>query len=938
MLFRLFLLASLFFSCSVRGNANQSFLNDDSSKNGVLDLIETDILQNLSSSVSIFEDKNSTFTLTEIQKKVFTSNKKNNLYFPFSASTFWVKIDLRNKNVHQKEWILEWDNALAENVDFYIPDSTGAYKIKKMGAFNARQFRVLEYNPHISLLLNYLQEKIIYIKLKSNRGHNTELLIQSPKIYDDNYFKSTVSSGFLSGLVFLRLFYVLLIAIFAVKELAFRQYSVLLVMRSIAFWGIGSTLGGIFTNNPIDAAHINFLSYHILPIGQVLVVMAILPINKFHPFVKYILFSIVVLTLILSILIMLNYQWIWLLASTYLVIFTQLFIIGLYIYSFFRKYSFNIYYSIPFLLGIGSYVFWQMRLVGWVDFVWIVPFATLCFVSEIFVFGIFLGRIIINYERNRAVSEKQLLFNQTQTLRLQELDALKTNFFTNISHEFRTPLTLILSPLENLKTQFPEKDIFQIMYRNAKRLLDLINQLLDLSKLEAKQMIPIIEKVELVYFFRTLTSSFSSQAVNQKIVFSIEQNQDFFWGYVDKDKLEKILTNLLSNAFKFTGEGKNVSVKIDYQIDNQFVIIEVSDEGIGISKEKLSKIFQRFYQINDSRNKVYEGTGIGLALVKELVDVLKGTLKVESEQNIGTSFFVKLPISENSWQGYIIENDVNHENEKVESDEFKTDYLSFDSEEMIPAKFENVILIVDDNADMRTYINSIFADSYQVIEAIDGADGLEKATLQVPDLIISDLMMPKLDGFEFCKQIKTNEKTSHIPIIMLTAKATVESRIEGFELGADDYLTKPFNVNEMLARVKNLITVRENLKKRYGKELVDLKPSEVKVDSIDEQFLKKAKAVIEENIGNPRFDVEQFADNMNLSNVQLRRKIRALTNFTVIEFIRYYRLQKATNLLSQNAGTISEIAYQVGFDSLTYFGRVFQEVYKMSPTEYRNQF
>ena len=728
MFFQLFFFFFLF-----QGNTSQQDLP--------VNLIETKEPQNISKSVSIFEDKDSTIPFTEIQNKVFSQNSKKNLYFPFSASTFWVKIKIKNGINSQDKWILEWGNALAENVDFYVPDSSNVLQINKMGAFTVRNFRKLEYNPHVLVSLKYLQEKTIYIKVKSNRGHYTELLVQSPKVYDENYLKSTVEDSFLSGLVFLRLFFVLLIAIFAVKELAFRQYSLLLVLRSIAFWGIGSTLGSIFTNNPVNAAQINFLSYHILPIGQVLVVMAILPMNKFHSAVKYILISIISITIILGLLILLDYRWTWLLASTYLSIFTLLLIIGLYIYSVVCKYAFNIYYSIPFLLGIGSYVFWQMRLVGWFDFAWIIPFATLCFISEIFVFGIFLGRIILNYERTRINSEKQLLFNQAQNLRLQELDTLKTNFFTNISHEFRTPLTLILSPLADLRREFPKKEIFQTMHRNANRLLSLINQLLDLSKLEAKKMNPEIEKVELVSFFRTLTSSFSSHAQNLVIEFSVLQNKEICEGYIDRDKVEKIITNLLSNAFKFTPERKNVNLKVDYLSDNQFINFKISDEGIGISKGQLSKIFQRFYQINDSQNKGYEGTGIGLALVKELVEVLKGSIEVESDLNVGTTFTVKLPISKQFWQDNIIQRTLYQEYDITDLLNEPNSDLVFDSEENPQNKFENLILIVDDNPDIRTYIKGIFINKYQIVEAVDGEDGFKKALAQVPDLIISDLMI-----------------------------------------------------------------------------------------------------------------------------------------------------------------------------------------------------
>ena len=244
------------------------------------------------------------------------------------------------------------------------------------------------------------------------------------------------------------------------------------------------------------------------------------------------------------------------------------------------------------------------------------------------------------------------------------------------------------------------------------------------------------------------------------------------------------------------------------------------------------------------------------------------------------------------------------------------------------------MLVVDDNADIRAYIRSIFEQDYQVIEAVNGKEGISKATEKIPNLIISDLMMPEMDGFEFCKVLKSDEKTSHIPIIMLTAKADIDSRMEGLELGADDYLTKPFHKDEILVRVRNLILIREKLKKWYGKEVVELKPHEIKVNSIDEAFILKAKAVIDKNLSDSQFDLTRFADEMAMSTVQLRRKLKALTNQTAVEFIRRYRLQRAANLLKQKAGTVSDIAYQVGFESLPYFTKVFQEEFEITPSEY----
>ncbi len=364
--------------------------------------------------------------------------------------------------------------------------------------------------------------------------------------------------------------------------------------------------------------------------------------------------------------------------------------------------------------------------------------------------------------------------------------------------------------------------------------------------------------------------------------------------------------------------------------------IEVSDTGIGIESEKLNKIFDRFFQVDDTQNRKYEGTGIGLAIVKEMVGVLKGKISVESQRNVGTTFTINLPIDFVTWQGFIVEKNEDLAIYKNDSQAKLSVNLPIERNSL---ENDNIMLIVDDNEDIRYYIRSIFEKEFKIIEATNGKDGIEKATAQVPDIIISDLMMPEMDGFEFCKILKADEKTSHIPIIMLTAKANIESRIEGLELGADDYLIKPFNNQEMEARVKNLLVIREKLKKYYQKNSTQiLVDTDVKINIIDEQFIKKVKDIIENHLSDSQFSIEQLANEVSLSTTQLRRKIKALSNQTIVEFIRLYRLEKAAQLLNQNAGNVSEIAFNVGFDSLSYFSKVFQETYGVSPSDFRENF
>ncbi|MBA4851108.1 response regulator [Emticicia sp. BO119] len=899
-------------------------------------LNETNSQINVASDFSVFEDKSARLTFEEAQKLPFKKNNKRVLFFPFTDAAYWLKLEIENAHPTQEKWVLKWDNSLMERIDFYIPDETDRYQVSEMGALSAHQkFRYFEYFPNLNLSIKEGQTKVIYVRVKSERGHNAEVFISTPKIYDDNYSRALFVQGIIIGLIFLRLFYVLYISTFAVKEKEFRRYSLLQIIRSLAFLGLNSVLGGIFTKDPYQANIINFLAQHIAPIGLVLVIRAILPIHRLHPIINIILHAIIISNIILVILIAFDYRWQWLMASTYIFLFIEFFVLLLFLYSFLRKIPFNKYYSIPFLLGIFSYLFVQLRLVFGLSYAWVIPFANFCFVAELLVFGFFLGRIIIDYEKSRSASEKQLILNQERTQQLKELDTLKTNFFTNISHEFRTPLTLLISPLIDLQKEFPKREIFRTMYRNGERLLALINQLLDLSKLEAHQMSVELSEVELVNFFRTLTSSFSSLAQGRNIAFEVSQNKHVFSALIDKDKTEKIITNLLSNAFKFTPENKRIEITIAYlhktpQTSTAKAIIKVKDEGIGISEEKLSKIFDRFYQVDNSSSREFEGTGIGLALVKELVSVLKGKISVESKENKGTCFTLELPVEEINQSKTSIEDNSDIKPASKENKLSQATVLS-----ALDIK-ENILLIVDDNDDIRRYVKSIFEKEYKVIEANNGKEGIRKANEQIPDIIISDLMMPEMDGFEFCQNIKSDEKTSHIPVVMLTAKATVDSRIQGLELGADDYLIKPFNSVEIQIRIKNLIEKQERLRQYYTRNLTSAKPLNNTTNTLDIAFLQRAKDIVERHLGNNLFNAEQLSEEMHLSQSQLLRKLKALTNLTIVEFIRQYRLERAAGLLVKQNATVSEVALQVGFENMSYFAKVFHDQYGVLPSDYRN--
>lgn len=532
---------------------------------------------------------------------------------------------------------------------------------------------------------------------------------------------------------------------------------------------------------------------------------------------------------------------------------------------------------------------------------------------------------------------------EERTAELKEAQEIRDRIFANISHEFRTPLTLIKNPVEMLLSNERRNDLreqYKLILQNTNRLLILVNQLLDLSKIESGMMSLHVRNIDLVEEVRICAASFESAASLSKISFSLTLPDKPVKVWVDRDCIEKILINLLSNAFKFTPEGGSVTVTIhplllNEQVNGDFIEIKVSDTGIGIPTDQLDKIFERFYQVNSSNSNISGGTGIGLAHTKELVELHNGEIIVASEEGTGSTFTVKL----RSGKDHFSNIQIVEEEEKEE-----VHFLSSTGEvEITPIMNENelmlneskpLLLIIDDSSEMRKFMRMILDESYSVSEAENGIEGIQCAIESIPDIIISDVMMPKMNGYEVCSQLKTDERTSHIPVILLTAKASMESKLEGLETGADAYLTKPFNQKELSVRVKNLIAQRKLLREKFGREQF-IKSDLSSIPSLDKAFLNKVKEAIEKNLGDETFSVEQLASKVALSRSQLHRKLCGLVNHTPGEFILAVRLEHAAYMIKQNTGSISEIAYSTGFNTPNYFAKCFRKKFGCSPTEYR---
>lgn len=543
---------------------------------------------------------------------------------------------------------------------------------------------------------------------------------------------------------------------------------------------------------------------------------------------------------------------------------------------------------------------------------------------------IYLGLTLIYltylYFKWRWKMQLELKLKKEETIRLKELDEHKNKLYANISHEFRTPLTLITAPL---KKQLQSKSLpketksdLQLIDRNTTQLMHLFDQLLELSKLESSSVKLQVRQGNLDALLKAICTSFSLLAKEKKLKLttSISSIENIWFS---SDIIEKIMNNLLSNALKYTSENGEILFTANLIENGELELIFIND--IAEIKEKdISRIFERFYQIDSDS----EGSGIGLSLVKELVHLAHGTIEATIINSKKIKFLIKLPTRKDAFQIDEIDQKIRINNHQLQDD-------LFDKESLYNPKAP-IALIVDDNKDMRKFIKSLLVNEFKVVEASDGKIGIEKALKIIPDIIISDIMMPVKSGIELCSMLKEDERTSHIPIILLTAKTGEENEITGLNTGADDYITKPFSSRKLLVKVKTLIELRQKLRFRYRQD-VFLQPKEIATTNTDEKFFKRVDRIMEDHLTDPDFNAENFSNLIGMSRMQLHRKLIALTNLSATAFIRSQRLKLAVKILKTSDANVSEAAYSSGFNTSSYFIKCFKEVYKKTPAEYFSQ-
>lgn len=563
-------------------------------------------------------------------------------------------------------------------------------------------------------------------------------------------------------------------------------------------------------------------------------------------------------------------------------------------------------------------------------------------------YAVVAGSLLL-YSRHRGITRlrKKFLLEQErqEAKRIQELDRLKIKFLTNLSHDFRTPISLIMGPVDQLITS--EKadnrlDKLSMIKRNARRLLNLVNQLLDFRKMEEHELTLQLSQGELVTFVKEVTDAFMDFAERKHIHFLFRSEMPALYAFFDHDKMERILFNLLSNAFKFTLEGGNVRVELaaldkPAEPQHQWVAIKVKDSGIGIAKDKQEQIFERFFQTNTSAAVLNQGTGIGLSITKEFIKLHGGTIEVESEPGQGATFIIHLPL-----QTVVMEPGETPATPAITAAPVQEE-MNVTAEGLVsvpvaaasPGSATDLplVLLVEDNEDFRFYLKDNLRNNYKVLEAANGKEGWQKALAHHPQLIVSDITMPEMDGISLVQKLKADKRTSHIPVILLTALTGEEKQIAGLQTGANDYITKPFNFDVLLVKIKNLLLLNNTLKTTYTKQIKVFAP-EVAVASADEQLLNRIVCHLEENLTNPQLSVENLSKELGMSRSSLYNKLLELTGQTPVEYIRSYRLDKAAILMEKSDMTIAEIAYEVGFSTPNYFAKSFKSKFNLLPSEF----
>ncbi|MGR3810137.1 ATP-binding protein [Jiulongibacter sp. NS-SX5] len=884
---------------------------------------------NITKDVEYYVDESGSSSVDQIVDKEF--RKINDQYFliPFSDKSFWFKVDLTSRETNNEEWVLNFSNQLTENLEIYRQDSlSGKYKHVGTWTINSSRSESLKgQEPYFNF--SPRESETILFRIQNKRGMRTEFYIYPASISQDVLLDYASERQLINGLLIFRLFLIVTLSLFVIKDIGFRGYSFLVIIKTLGYWGLINVLNPSFADTIELGGQINFLLYASSPVGVITFSLLVLPLKDLPKWVKNGFYLFLGLTVIAHILVWTEYDWHYVYFGILIVVLSSLYTLGIFALAVLRKLPIQYFYSVPFLVGIGSYLLLNVQILLGIKIPLILILTFFFFTAEILIFIFFLGRIFYQYDLKGRLADQELENERIQSEKLKEIDNLKTSFFTNISHEIKTPLTLISGPLQELRKRNPSEKLLNIMEANVIRLGELVGQILDIQKLESGKERPNIIKADIARQIRLQVMSFESLATSKRIRLNLQQTNDSFEAYFDDDKLNKIVTNLLTNAIKYSSEEGEVSVTVQFENHPKKVLISVADSGQGIEEADIEHIFEKFYQVN-SQN--HQGSGVGLSLVKELTDLLKGSVRVVSNKGIGTTFMVELPADEDTWRDYINHNTEPTDNFVIRksSDQPITPTIL----DQDPNEKKKLILLVEDNPDMQEYLSEILSHEFNLLRAFDGKEGIALASSEVPDLIITDLMMPVMDGLEFSSKIRENTASSHVPIIMLTAKSNKETKLKSLEMGIDHFLTKPFDTDELNGVVNNCLENRAILRKVFsqnvGESITQLKGE---INPWEKAFMDNLQDFLENLYHDSSLTVPTIAAHLNMSESQFRRKLKSISTFSPNEYLRKFRLHKAAEKLKNSSKTVSETAFEVGFENLSYFSKIYQEEFGKSPSE-----
>jgi signal transduction histidine kinase/DNA-binding response OmpR family regulator len=878
-----------------------------------------------------------------------------------------LKNDLPDAYTHA-EWVLNFPLLLTE-VLYIAIDEEGILQKGKTGFFaklSERTFIPSSKGNFAKIHLPAQQEVDLYFRLRCDRkkmAPTYDLKISSAAVFFDHLKNQKLFNGMFFGFVLLIFVYNLFLFLLA-RDQAFIYYSLYLLALSVfTLYNSGELadwlMGAIFPDHP-QWIYVFKLSLYFVVIGYLTFLRSFLDLNvllpawdRFFRWFSYLAFVFLAADGVAMIATNFNYNIADAIGMTYMIAF--LFLLGFFLWILMKTDDSKRYFIIAGVIAMGIGI--SLTLI---DRMRTIEFSTLAYkigtIIEVVIFS--LGLVFRQRETEEQKQKVQFALQKATLLREQqekeaaqlvELHATKEWFYTHITHELRTPLTVIMGMVDHLKSlvktvnlpseqQVEWESSLALIDRNSTHLHRQVNQLLELAKLEAGAVDLLLVEEDVITYLSYLTESFYSLASDRGVKLSFVSVTEKLKMPIDELKIQQVIYNLLSNAIKFSQEGGEVKLKVDIldQGAQKWLEIQVMDTGLGIPEKDISGVFDPFFRATNSDSSIL-GTGVGLTLTRQLVELMSGEISVASTEGEGSCFTVLLPLEESVATPILtpIPNPPQLLAQDVLSSAAKTITAPVANQEDLP-----LLLIVEDNHDVAAYLEKILAQEYEIIIASNGLTGIELATENCPDLIISDVMMPEVDGYELCRQLKSDLRTSHIPIILLTAKADEKDKLAGLTYGADAYLTKPFNREELLLRMKNLQTLKQQLQQRYqaASSISEQEEAPSQLSGLsqqDRQFLIALKTYVWDRLNDEKLSAEMLAEVLLLSSSQFYRKLKALTGQTPTQYIRDARLTKAKNLLRDTSLQIAEIAYQTGFTDPNYFSRAFHQYYDASPREYR---